>query len=244
MRKRTAEDDEAIAAKEAKKAARGAARNEERDASPESDAPVPNAPIVRAIEFQGASAEDSKKALSAIRTRVGEPLNPSKQREDIRKLYDLGLFRPNVVIQADEAQGGGVKLRYVVEPNPKVDGITVSGNSQFPTEKILNQLPVKQGGVYTIQAQDKMRSSVARYYEEKGYSDAVVKVDERVGPDNTVGLAVSVDEGTKIKIKDMVFRGNDSIGNLKLLIRVQNKGSWGHPNTTSTSRSSSRTSRP
>jgi outer membrane protein insertion porin family len=226
VRERTAEDDEAIAAKEAKKAARGAARNEERDASPESDAPVPNAPIVRAIEFQGASAEDSKKASSAIRTRVGEPLNPTKQREDIRKLYDLGLFRPNVVIQADKVEGG-VKLRYVVEPNPKVSDITVAGNSQIPTEKILNQLPVKKDGVYTIQAQDKLRSSVARYYEEKGFSDAVVKVDERVGPDNTVGLSVSVDEGTKIKIKDMVFRGNDSIGNLKLLIRVQNKGSWG-----------------
>lgn len=189
-------------------------------------APLPNTPIVREIEIAGASAEDVKKARRAIRTREGEPLDPDKQREDVDRLYDLGIFRPDIQIQAEKT-AGGVKLKYVVFPNPKVNQITIAGNMAIPEKKIIGQLPVKAGETFSIQAQNKIRESVSSYYAEKGYTSAAVKVEERPGPGNTVDLAISVDEGSKIKINDLELRGNRSIGDLRMLLRVKNKGSWG-----------------
>jgi outer membrane protein insertion porin family len=188
---------------------------------------LPDAPIVKAIEVAGAgTTEDSRKALSAIATREGEPLNPDKQRKDIERLYKLGIFQPDINVQAVE-ETGGVKLVYAVQPNPKVGKVGVTGNSQVTTEKLLKELPVKEGEAFTIQAQNKLQDSLTRYYEEKGYTDAAVKVEERPGPGNTVDLDIAVNEGTKMLIRNLNIRGNKSASNFPLKLRTANRGSWG-----------------
>lgn len=188
--------------------------------------PLPDAPIVRKIEVAGATELDARRALRAIATREGEPLNPDKQRSDIRKLCELGVFKPNILVEAEDMQGG-VKLRYLVEPNPKVAAINVRGNAKISTKKIVGELPIKPGEVYTIQAQDKLQESVSRLYEEKGYGDAAVQVHERPAADGQVDLDISVHEGTKTRIRNLVIEGNRNIGDLPLKLRAANKGSWG-----------------
>jgi outer membrane protein insertion porin family len=215
-RPRTAEDDDA----DARRAGAGGQQ------TVVASLPAPSAPIVRGIEVVGPAGDELTKALRAIRTSVGEPLDPAKQREDIRRLYETGLFKPNISAEA-EPLPNGVKLRYLLEPNPKVNAITVSGNQKVDTKKLLAQLPVKAGQVYTIEAQDKIRDSLRRYYEEKGFSSAVVSVEERPAPQNTVDLAITVDEGTKMLVKDLVIRGNKSLSDLPIKLRAQNKGSFG-----------------
>lgn len=185
-----------------------------------------SAPIIKQVEISGATGEDQRKAQSVLHSSEGERLNPNRQREDIRKLYELGLFKPNISVKAEKAEGG-VKLVYQVEPNPKVNQITVKGNSQVTTEKILSELPVKVGQTYTIQAQDKIRADVARYYDDKGFTSAMVSVEERLSPGNTVDLIINVDEGTKTKINEMILHGNNSIRDIMLKMRASNKGSWG-----------------
>lgn len=215
-RPRTAEDDAQFAKPEA-------------GGSPErtvASAALPNAPIVRGVEIVGPSGDELTKALRAIRTSAGEVLDPAKQREDIRRLYETGLFKPNIIAEADPVPNG-VKLRYIVEPNPKVNGISVSGNQKIDTQKLLAQLPVQAGQVYSIEAQNRIRDALRRYYEEKGFSSAVISVEERPGPQNSVDLAITVDEGTKMLVKDLVIRGNRSLSDLPIKLRAQNKGSLG-----------------
>lgn len=208
-RPRTAEDDQRIA--------REQARNADR---------LPDVPVVREVEIVGAWGDNLKKAQRAVQTRPDEPLDPTRQREDIRRLYELGIFSPDIQLQSSRVDGG-VKLQYVVESNPRVGEIEVQGNQRIDTRRILGQLPVKKGEVYTIQAQNKIRDSVTRYYEENGFSDAVARVEERAAGNDTVDLVISVDEGTKVKIKDLVLRGNDNFRDLNLKMRVTNRGSWG-----------------
>ncbi len=222
-RGRTSEDNEKIA--------RDAARKHKAGESPQQAAEEalpapPNAPVVKSVEIVGATGDDLKKARHAVQSSVGEPLDPAKQREDIRRLYEQGAFRPNIAVQAQNVPGG-VNLQYVVEPNPRVGSITFAGNNKMDSRRLTGQLPVKQGEVYTIQAQNKIRDSVTRFYDENGFSDAAVKVDERIAANNTVDLAITVDEGTKMQIKDLVIRGNDNYSDLKLKMKVNNKGSWG-----------------
>ncbi len=183
-------------------------------------------PVIAKIEIAGASSEEQKKALRVIQSKPGEPLDPDKQREDVRRLVELGIFQPDILVELDNAEHG-VVLRYVVKPNPVVREISINGNVKIPTEKLLAQLPVKKGEPYSVQAQNKIRESIQRYYEEKGYTDAVVRVEERPAADNGVHLEITVDEGTQTKIKDFIIRGNKSISNLAIQLRTTNKGSWG-----------------
>lgn len=207
-----------------------------RPRTPDDDAsaklnPLPKAsnsrpPVIAKIEVVGAGPEETKKALRVLQSKPGERLDPDKQREDVRRLCELGIFQPDVLVELDGA-GQDVVLRYVVKPNPVVRDIEIRGNVKIPTDKLLAQLPVKKGEVYTAQAQNKVRESIQRYYEEKGYTDAVERVDERPAADNGVRLEITVDEGTKTKIKDLIIRGNKSISNLAIQLRTTNKGSWG-----------------
>lgn len=226
FRARNADDDLNDRRKEWDKAKRDAERNPQYPPGAQPSVAPPNAPIVRDIEIVGASGDDARKAMRSLDTKVGEPLDPNKQREDIRKLYEMGTFKPNIIVAAQEMKDG-VKLQYEVQPNPKVNEITVQGNAKVPTNKILSELPVKAGQTYTIQAQNKIRESISRFYEEKGFNQAIVKVEDRPGADNSVNLAIFVDEGTKMKLNDVVINGNNSVGELPIKVRMNNKGSWG-----------------
>jgi outer membrane protein insertion porin family len=225
IRERNAADDAKITRDEA---ARARKRSAAQPAAVEDPllAEIPDAPVVKEIEVAGVDGMDLKKAMRAIVTREGEPLNPDKQREDIKKLYDIGQFKPDIQVDAEDVPGG-VKLRYLVEPNPKVGAINVTGNVKVPSNKIIGELPVKAGEVYTVQAQNKIRDTISRFYEEKGYGDAAIHVEERPGTGNTVDLQISVDEGTKTKIRNLVIQGNQHVSDLSLKLHVNNKGSWG-----------------
>ena len=187
---------------------------------------VPDAPLVKGVEIAGGSEDDMVRARRVLTTRTGEPLNPDKQRTDINKLIDLGLFQPNILVEAVDVPGG-VTVRYVVQPNPQVSRVTVQGNSKIPTTKILSDLPVKAGEPYTIQAQNKIRENVLRLYEERGYPDAAVSISERPDMAGNVELDISVDEGTKTRIRNLQIHGAQNVNNLMLRLKAENRGSWG-----------------
>ncbi len=193
---------------------------------PPRKASLPPAPIITEIEIIGASPEEAKKARRVLQSKPGEPLDPEKQREDVKRLYELGIFQPDILVEVDQ-RDNGVVLRYVVRSSPVVRDITIRGNTKIPTDKLMGQLPVKKGEPYSGKVQSKIRENLERYYQEKGYSDAVVRVQESPEGDNGVKLDIVVDEGTQTKIKDLIIRGNRSISNLAIQLRTTNKGSWG-----------------
>lgn len=225
IRERTPEDDARIEQQKALKQRKTTAATQPAQEDPLLHE-LPDAPVVKKIEVAGVDGVDLRRAMRALVTHEGEPLNPDKQREDIKKLYDLGNYKPDIQVEAEDVPGG-VALKYLLEPNPKVGTIDVQGNVKVPTNKILGELPVKAGEVYTVQAQNKIRDTVSRYYDERGYGDAAVQVEERPGTGNTVDLVLSVDEGTKTKIRNLVIQGNQHVGDLALKLHASNKGSWG-----------------
>lgn len=223
IRERTAEDDARIAREAARE------RGEVLPAGPSGPAnvSVPDAPIVKDVRIVGAPEEDTAKAERLLRTRPGEPLDPDKQRADINKLYDLGLFQPNIIVEAQDAADGGVNVIYRVQPNPKVSAINVHGNVQVPTAKIIGDLPVRAGETYTVQAQNKIRDNILRLYEERGFPDAAVSIDERPDINGNTELNITVDEGTKTRIRNLQIVGANSMNDLLLKLKAENRGSWG-----------------
>src|SRR5690606_36957327 len=153
-------------------------------------------------------------------------LDPDKQRKDISKLYDLGLFQANILVEAVDHPEGGVTVRYVVQPNPKVSAINVTGNIQVPTNKIIGDLPVRAGETYTVQAQNKIRENILRLYEERGFPDAAVSIEERPDIAGNVELNITVDEGTKTRIRNLQIIGANNVNNLMLKLKTENRGSW------------------
>lgn len=190
------------------------------------DDPLPEAPVIQEITVSGAAnVDDEKKARRVIQTQVGEPVNPRRQREDIRRLYETGLFKPSIMVDAIDVEDG-VRLNYIVDPNPTVAAVTFRGNEKFTAKRLQSKLPVKAGQVYSTAAQVKLRDTLRRYYTERGYNDVDIVVEERPAAGNQITLEIAVDEGTRIKIKDLILRGNDSVRDLALQLRVENRGSF------------------
>jgi hypothetical protein len=108
-RDRTEADDIEIARK---KAARDN-KNRPREMPDSVAAPYDGAPIVRNIEIVGAPSPDVTKAKRVLVTRTGEPLDPEKQRKDLENLHKLGLFRPNVLVEAEDVRSFGLSIKRV-----------------------------------------------------------------------------------------------------------------------------------
>ncbi|MDD4278357.1 outer membrane protein assembly factor [Candidatus Sumerlaeota bacterium] len=180
---------------------------------------------IRTINFSGVSGDDLSKAQSLIATRVGTELDETTQRDDIERLYTSGLFSPDIRISMDDASDG-VNLTYHLQPCPKVGQVSVSGNQQIDTKKILDEISIKSGDSYSAVTNEKLVTSVQKLYEDKGFSDAMVMVNEYAGTNDTMNVEVVVDEGTRQKVNKVKLNGNQSYTDLRLKMSNETKGSW------------------
>ncbi len=180
---------------------------------------------ITGIDFKGVSGADLAKAQSLIATKVGSELDETTQREDIERLYTSGSFSPDIRISMEDEEDG-VRLTYHVQPCPKVGSVSVSGNQQIDTKKIIGELPVKAADPYSPLTHEKICMSLQKMYDEKGFSDAVVMVNEHDGTNDTVNLDIVVDEGTRQKVNKVRLNGNKAYSDLRLKMSNETKGSW------------------
>ena len=74
------------------------------------------------VLVEGGADRPSRRSLELVETRVGQPLSMAAVRESIAHLYSLGRFQ-DVQVEATEAPGGGVVLRFNLMPLHSVQRI-------------------------------------------------------------------------------------------------------------------------
>jgi outer membrane protein insertion porin family len=181
-------------------------------------------PLITSIEIHGLKRVEEGALKARISQNIGEPLSQEKTNRDIKSIYKMGYFDDvRVEIEAFE---GGVKLLYIVREKATIVNIEFQGNEEIETSDLQEKITISSGSIAdTVLIQDNA-SLIKSYYEEEGYwMSNVVPVVNRIS-ENEIRLTYQINEGTKVKIKDIIIEGNDNISNRKIKKVMETKEWW------------------
>lgn len=181
-------------------------------------------PIVNSIEIRGLKRIEESAVRAKITQRLGEPISQEKTNEDIKNIFRMGYFDD---VRAEiEPFEGGIKLIYVVKEKPTIVKIEFQGNEEFDDSKLKEKLTITTGSIAdTVLIQDNA-NRLRSFYEEEGYYlSSIVPVIKKISA-NEVSLTYQIEEGSKVKIKEIKIEGNKSISTGKIKKSMETKEWW------------------
>ena len=163
---------------------------------------------ISTVQLSETVGADSFLVLNSSGLVPGEILTADKLQEAVKKIYAIGIFA-NVVIKG-EKQGNGVKLLIETESFPRLLGIRYAGNKKVKIKDLKKETTIAEGRIVSPGAVKKNVESLKKLYERKGY--LLAKVESAIAPvenqTDKVNLTFNVDEGRKVKVKNIIFAGN------------------------------------
>jgi len=171
------------------------------------------------IKTAGARTLTSEQLLSRIRTRLGEPFDPAKATADSKRIAELAGVESSYYNAVEDA--GAVVLTFVIIEKNLVRVIELDGNKRLKDGRLKDKLDFKLGDYLDPALAEAGRVSILEFYYKQGHPFATVKLDRS-------GLGVGkvtyeIEEGPRVKIKSLEFKGNDSIKSNELQKVVKTK---------------------
>ena len=176
-------------------------------AAPPGSAPRPI--LIRELVVQGNRRVQEALILGRIRSVVGVPFNPSQASDDVRSIFTLGFF-DDVQLKVEDFEGG-VKLTFVVMERPFVRDVEFIGNSKLNTTDLQENIDLKLGSVYNPVDVERAKEKIKEAYEDEGYFEVQISSAVEKFGDGDVKVIFTVNEGRRITIEKIVFRGNKGL---------------------------------
>ncbi len=135
----------------------------------------------------------------------------------IKKLWKLGLF-DDVNIYINKIKGDSIFLNLQINELPKLSEAKINGLKKAKTEELLKDLKLKKGKIVNENLLRTTKNYVENKYKKDGYYNAKASINtiKDSADARTVKMLITVDKGKKIKIKDIVFQGNQTLTDNKL----------------------------
>ena len=190
-------------------------------------------PIVLAIEVEGEQRYSEDQLRGGLGQRVGEPIDDAQIQRGIETLWKV--FHVQATVALREVDGGLNLLLEVVELPVDLEPRFV-GNVKIKTKKLFEWARIEEGGeLYLYQARRVKQRLLENYRKEGFYFIEIEEVVRGVegDPDALPDVIFEIREGPRVRVKDVVMHGNDSMprtgflfwkGGLKHLAGVELKG--------------------
>lgn len=182
------------------------------------------------VEFDGLVQSDELSVKSVINTKPRSLFSQKVLDDDIKSLYNLGLFN-NITVEAVEKEEG-VAITFIFEELPTIREIIVRGNRRASDRSIKDEIVLKKGSVYNESEALNDLQRIVDLYESKGYPDTSAdfrirktrekdkKTGERI---EGVDLIFSIDEGKKLVITSIEFSGVSVVKKERLINVMKTK---------------------
>lgn len=175
---------------------------------------------VEAVEVRGNREVASSLVLNAVRTRVGEPLDPATVQEDYQRIYSLRKFS-NVQATIEPTETGVIVV-FVVSEQRTISAVIFRGNSRVSEIMLRDAIDIRAG-----EAVDNFRLALARrsiqaLYRGRNLPFADVTIDAEALADQGE-LVFIINEGPNVRVRNIDFIGAKSFDEdaLKKQIRTR-----------------------
>ena len=177
------------------------------------------------VEVNGVKAIAKETVLAKVQTKPGSPYQDAIVSEDIRRIFALGYFTD---VRADvEELPEGLKLTFIVKEKPAIASIELEGNHFLPKMKVLELFPVTKGELYDPRKVKQGVDLVKAEYARKGFSQ--VEIASRVEVNeaaNTATLSLLIDEGPRMRIRQILVEGNQAFSDRRIRKLLKTKPRW------------------
>ncbi len=167
------------------------------------------------VQGNRTASADIIKANSGL--RVDQEITAESIQKAIQRLWELGLFS-DIKVLVDRQTQEGVFLIIDVTENPRLGQFKFKGNKKFKDRKLREEINLITGEVLSQEKIHQAERKIQNLYKDKNYLLATVKAVTIPQPEkeHTVDLTFNIDEGRKVKIRDITFHGNTHFTEHKL----------------------------
>ena len=151
--------------------------------------------------------------------------------EAVKRYWKHGLFS-KVAITADSIVGQKVYLCIHLATRPRVSTINYNGLKKSERDDMESKLGIMRGAQITPNMIDRAKILAKKYFDDKGYKNAEIDIVQRddVTGKNQVILDVNIDKKAKMKVRKIIFEGNDQLTDGKIKGNLIKKGAFGKIN--------------
>ncbi|MBV6442285.1 MAG: outer membrane protein assembly factor BamA [Haliscomenobacteraceae bacterium CHB4] len=178
------------------------------------------------IRVTGAQYADAGAIIAISGFRVGEKVRVpgAAFAKAVQSLWSLKLFTDVQILQ-ERTAGDKIFLEIAVKELPRYTRhsfVGVRKNQHDDLNGIINKY-LQKGAILTDNVRASLVNALKEHYLEKGFLDAKVTIkqypDERSV--NATRLEFIIDKGSRVKIKDIRFVGNDNVKSRTLLKKMK-----------------------
>lgn len=210
--------------------AAGHAHAQEKIVNPDiSYAGTPRTCTIAGINVSGVPGYEDYMITGISGLSVGQEISvPGQEITDAAKRYwKHGLFS-KVQIAADSIVGNKIYLHFYLAVRPRVSDINYVGVKKSEREDLESKLGLLKGIQITPNMLDKARILAKGYFDDKGFNNAEINIQQRddVANKNHVILDVIIDKKEKMKIREIIIDGNEQLDDKKIKGGLFRKGAF------------------
>ena len=180
------------------------------------------------LRVEGNKRIEADAILRKVKIQPGDIYRAGQISEDLKTVYAMGYF-DDIRVELEKAPEGNIVI-FRVKEKPTLRVVRIKGNRIFDTEKIKENLNVKTGAIIN---EVRIRQDVDRieqFYKDKNYHNVQVAYTLYPQDNNQSDLEYNIEEGQKLRIRQIVFSGNEAYSDneLKKIIKTSEEGffSW------------------
>ncbi|MBD5552896.1 MAG: outer membrane protein assembly factor BamA [Desulfovibrio sp.] len=155
------------------------------------------------VQVRGMNIMDPDTVLMRLSIRKGDTPDAAAINEEVKRIWDMGYFSDV------QAHMEGNNLVFTVVEKPRIDNIIVEGSRDIDSEDVIAAMSTRTGNVLNEQMLAEDLQKITELYRKDGYylAKANYRVQDRPGNRGGAILVITVDEGNKLYIKDVVIEG-------------------------------------
>jgi len=166
------------------------------------------------ITISGTKYLDRNILISLSGLSVGDKISiPGEDiQEAIKNLWKQGLFE-NVQIDATKVVNEVIFLDIALTERPRLSKYKFTGLRKVEEDDVRNKIPLARGRQVTENVKRSTINAIENYFIEKGFllAKADIEVMKDTSKVNHVIVDIIVKRGEKVKINEIIVRGNDNV---------------------------------
>ena len=173
------------------------------------------------IVVDGVKKYSSAQILRMAGLVKGEKIEIPGQRisSAIKKLWDSQSFS-KVEVLVENVEGDQAVLKFSLQDLKELGEVKFTGKGigKSKNEKFIKDNNLKPGTKINNNLVSSLQNKIPQEYIKKGFADANIKITDKPSATdpNMVDWTIEVDKGKKVKIDEIVFKGNQNVSTNKL----------------------------
>mgnify|MGYP000923488545 FL=1 len=129
---------------------------------------------VSRVDVKGLEKVSKEEALKNVKVKEGDQFVPQEAIDGAQKIFQTGLFA-SVEPSVDREANNTVAITYIVEENPIVKDIEISGNTLFTEAQLEQALGIKEGEILNGNLLNPDNNGIVKLYNKGGYTTARIE---------------------------------------------------------------------